>query len=573
MNEKILHTSEQELVSSVSCETLMDYTKNISQWIRISSLQAELDSLDYVASVMKSFGYHVELLKYNGFISYPMSACVEVLGRQPETLRALGHCFTDSTPDQGLSAPVTNDSEACGGCIVLIDGLPNYNKIMHAKENGAVAVICVQDNYLHNMPVNPIWGSPTKDTEHYLPGLPVVSITHPDAERLRGCMKNGEQWVTLHSKVEMGWKTGLPILICDLPAPKSDKFVLLSCHIDSWEYGAMDNGTANATAMECARLLAQKRDMLTRGIKVAFWSGHSQGKFCGSSWYADTHFEELEKNCVAHVNIDSTGGKGAVVIEEPPVMPHTRDLAAAVIEEQTGVKFIGKRIGHFADQSFFGVGLSSVFGTFSEQDRKGAAGSLSFKHGATVKASGLGWWWHTEHDTIDKIDPLFLQRDTRVYVGVLWRLMTDAVLPFNFIDSIEDMEAETKKLQAELGERFDLSALRLRIGEVRGLVCKLRARCAGIADAESPEAVRVNEAIQKLAQCFVRMQFTSGNVYAYDLGTPMTDIPSLGDGYALAKAELGTDEYYMLETSLRRGVNRVMHGLADAEKLIEEYLN
>ena len=97
------------------------------------------------------------------------------------------------------------------------------------------------------------------------------------------------------------------------------------------------------------------------------------------------------------------GGMDAVIIDEAPVMPQTKGLAGSVINKQTGQEFIGKRIGHFADQSFFGVGLTSVFGTFSEQDEAKSKDVLSFREGATIRAGGLGWWWHTDKDTLDKV--------------------------------------------------------------------------------------------------------------------------------------------------------------------------
>lgn len=561
----------RELTAAVSRDNLMEYTSNISRWVRITGTREEEESLSYVEGLLKGFGYETEMLRYCGFISYPLEACVRIEGEKPLTMRALAHCFTESTSDGGITAPVSDDPEQAAGRIVLLDGLPNVNKIMAVKEKGAAAVVCVQDNYLHNMPVNPIWGSPTPETERYLPRIPVVSITRPDGEQLRRLMGEGEIVVNLVSRVEMGWKKELPILVADLPAPGSDKFVLLSCHIDSWHYGAMDNGTANATAIECARLLAGRRGELKRGIRVAFWSGHSQGKFCGSSWYADTHYEELEKRCVAHVNIDSTGGKGAVIIDEAPVMPQSRALAAEVIREQTGEEFLGHRIGHFADQSFFGVGLTSVFGTFSEQDPAGAGDSLSFKHGPTRRASGLGWWWHTEYDTIDKIDPGLLERDTRVYAGVLWRLLTDAALPFDFTESVGELGKDAAALGEALGERFDFTALEGRIGRLSRLCDRFQARLRALTEPESEQAQRANETAGKLAQCLVRIQFHGGDVYDFELGGSMASIPSLAAGILLAQAEADSEEYHMLETRLTRGCNRVMHYLAEAIALLEAY--
>ncbi|MEZ4715068.1 MAG: M28 family peptidase [Caldilineaceae bacterium] len=108
----------------------------------------------------------------------------------------------------------------------------------------------------------------------------------------------------------MEWQT-TPILVGELDGRHSDEFVLFSGHLDSWEVGAMDNGSANATMLEVGRLLAMHRDGLYRGLRLVFWSGHSHGRYSGSTWYVDNHWEELYDRCVAHVNVDSTGARGA----------------------------------------------------------------------------------------------------------------------------------------------------------------------------------------------------------------------------------------------------------------------
>ena len=75
------------------------------------------------------------------------------------------------------------------------------------------------------------------------------------------------------------------------------------------------------------------------------------------------------------------------------------------------------------------MGLTSIFGTFSEQDIEKTRDILSFRTGTPKHAGGLGWWWHTEHDTMDIIDRDILIRDTKIYVAVVWRLLSSAVLP------------------------------------------------------------------------------------------------------------------------------------------------
>ena len=129
----------------------------------------------------------------------------------------------------------------------------------------------------------------------------------------------------LSSQVFRAWQT-TPLLIAELDGQTDDDFVLFSGHLDSWEVGAMDNGSANATMMEVGRVLAQHKDQLYRGLRLAFWSGHSHGRYSGSTWYVDHHWEELYDRCVAHVNVDSTGARGATFYADFPAHRELADL-------------------------------------------------------------------------------------------------------------------------------------------------------------------------------------------------------------------------------------------------------
>ncbi len=53
------------------------------------------------------------------------------------------------------------------------------------------------------------------------------------------------------------------------------------------------------------------RGKLRRSVKVGWWVGHSYGRYAGSTWYCDTFFNDLRKNCVGYMDIDSPGVKGA----------------------------------------------------------------------------------------------------------------------------------------------------------------------------------------------------------------------------------------------------------------------
>ena len=521
-------------------------------------------------SVIQEFGYETKLSFHDAFISVPVMAHVEILSPRKLSFRSLTHCFTRSTPEKGLEgfAVDANSPNICG-MIAVKDGLPNADQVRAMQEAGAVAVIYVQDDCLHNSPVSPLWGSPTEKTEGLLPEIPVVSIVRQDGAVLREMMQSSPVKLWIQSVVDTGWRK-VPLLEAELKAEGTEDFLLFGGHIDSWDYGAMDNGAANATMIECARVLAQEQKSWKRGLRLAFWAGHSQGKFFSSAWYADNHFEELEEHCVGYVYVDSTGGKDAVVIDEAPVMPQTWDLAASVIKKQTGVEFIGKRIGHFADQSFFGVGLTSIFGTFSEQDIEKTRNILSFRTGNPKHAGGLGWWWHTEFDTMDIVDEANLIRDTKIYVAVVWRLLTAPVLPYNFRRAVEEMLETVGSLSATLGSRFDLSALAERIALLAGKVDRLYqfVECKDLSDAE---AERLNALLKKLSQKIVRITFHGENHFDFDLSGAMYPIQSLSDGIRLAGCAEDSYRFHVLRTQLMRGYNRVMSYVKDAITLLDNY--
>ena len=66
-------------------------------------------------------------------------------------------------------------------------------------------------------------------------------------------------------------------------------------HVDSWYYGAIDNGTANAAQMEVARLVSAHQKELKRNFRIVHYSVHSHGRYAGSARYADNFWEELHK--------------------------------------------------------------------------------------------------------------------------------------------------------------------------------------------------------------------------------------------------------------------------------------
>ena len=57
------------------------------------------------------------------------------------------------------------------------------------------------------------------------------------------------------------------------------------------------------------------RRRLARTLRIAWWSGHSHGRYAGSTWYSDTNAIDLARHGVAQVNCDSPGCRWATTFD------------------------------------------------------------------------------------------------------------------------------------------------------------------------------------------------------------------------------------------------------------------
>jgi hypothetical protein len=341
----------------------------------------------------------------------------------------------------------------------------------------------------------------------------------------------------LHAEVDTGWRQ-TPILEAEIDGPTADgPFILFSGHHDTWYYGVMDNGAANATMLEVARLAVRERKAWRRGLRLCFWSGHSHGRYSGSTWYADQNWDELDRRCAVHVNVDSTGGVGAMVLKNAAAAPELIALAGDAIGEQAGSEYAGKRMSRSSDQSFWGIGIPAMFGALSEQPP------------APVKMrNALGWWWHTPHDLLDKIDEKNLVRDTKVYVHTLCRLLTDTVLPLDFSRHADALLEELSALRTALADRLSIDSL--------------------ITAAETLQTTAQGDhsdaALMRASRALDPVYYTSGDRFAHDPALPLPAWPVLDPLRKLAKVAPGTDSGRFLAVSATRGRNRLAYALREA---------
>jgi hypothetical protein len=550
-------------------ERLLAHIREFSRRVKLSGTPEELESFRYLQTEMDAYGYHTQLLSHDAFISLPGRARVQVDGTD---LRCITHSMSIASPAGGVRADLVYLGEGRAadfvgrdlrGRIILVDGIATEEVAALASAAGAAAQVHVSPTeHLYEMCVSPVWGSPSQHTRAKLPTTVVCTVARDDGDHLRQRLADGETvHAIIEAEVDTGWRK-TPLLVAELGIEKDPggaPFVLFSGHHDTWHLGVMDNGGANATMLEAARLLAAERAHWKRGLRICFWSGHSQGRYSGSAWYADEYFDELDRRCVAHVNVDSTGAEGATVLTNSGVIDELQTVAAEAIDAVSGQTHAGRRHGRAADQSFWGVGVPSMFGSISHQPP------------SPVKMlTALGWWWHTPHDTIEHIDPQNLLRDTRIILSVLRRLLASSILPHDYSIYARSLSEELARLDRPLAGRLDLAGLKGSAAELERLAKALIERSA---DAAGDAAERINASLMRASRLLVPLNYTSGERFHHDAALPHAPWPSLDGLRELARLPTESNETAFYTVHARQTRNRVAHALREANAVFRAALD
>jgi Iap family predicted aminopeptidase len=572
---------ESELLAQVGTDNLWRHASTLAQWEKISGTSGERTAVDYLKGQLEELGLKTTLYEFESLLGWPEEARLEVRMPRTAAIETITHSFAPSTGPEGIEGDVVYvgageeaDFAATSGKIALVEGIAAPIKVLRGVRAAVAGLIFIQEDRLHDMCVSPVWGTPTTRTAHLLPKFPVVSIKRQDGEELKGLAPDGlRTWI--QTRTFWGWRT-TPLLVGEIKGRASaEQFVLLSGHHCSWYYGAMDNGAANATMLEVARVLAAHRDQLRRSLRVAFWPGHTQGRYSGSTWYFDQFWEELRDHCVLHVNADSTGARGADYYKALG-MPETRDFAVAAVVDALGLEPEAERQSRAGDQSFWSCGVPSIYMDLSQVPPELAARSADASlftaadQESRPSRAGLPWWWHTPEDTIDKIDPEVLRRDTQVYLLATYRAATARLLPFRYGPAASHVRETLERYQEAAGGRFDLEPALTRAREVETRAAALDTRLEALAPETGEQAVEAaNRALMAMDRELVMVDFTAGGPFDQDLAVPIPAVPLLEPARRLGGLDPDSDEAHFLRTELIRNRNKVTYHLRLAREAAE----
>ena len=549
--------------NEISSDNMMATVHQLAKWKRHSGTAEELEAFKYLKSVLDGFGYTTRLIPCETYISLPVSCTLKV---NDEPVYAQTHSMV---PNAHALAPLIycqNETEIrntnCANKIVLTNGRAVYGPVKAAQDGNAAGIIFVQEAVIRECIPSACWGSPTTHDWGLLPKIPVASIIDDAGNPMIEQLKSGSTLIAdITTEVDTGWRN-IPLLIGDIKAPENcNQFVQLTGHCDSWYYGAIDNGTSNSLQVEIARIAKEHQAELKRNFRVVFYSGHSHGRYAGSAWYADNFFEDLRANCIANINTDSAGCRGADDIIHSIVMPEAKPLAVQIVKEQTGEQFEGKRCGRLGDQSFWNVGLSSAFASFSRQKKRMLPnGKMGFERGN----SELGPGWHTPDDLEKHIDPNNLLRDAKIVGEYVMTCLTEQVIPMHLECAVAKITSELEKWAALAGDKFDLDDTIERSKQLNGKVELFM-------DTELSESVK-NECILKLSRLLTAINFTRGSIYGNEPALPIDAIPVLSPIHKLIDQNTAEVDIPALKLELLRARNFINHNIKLANDLLDSVM-
>ena len=578
--------AESRFLASLTGEVAWQLVERFATLNRESGSEDEREAARYIESRLREAGVPVEVYTPTLYLSLPRGAQVTVEGDAPLTLQGKTPSFSVSTGDAGRTGPLvylpsgfargsadlfdSNLSDAKGdlaGAIVLTEGLPLPQKVLDIQATGAVAAIFVNPGErIHEAICTPIWGGPDLENQHQRPTLAVMGLNRPDGERLIEMVKAAQAsgrvlTVTVRTWLEEGLYP-CPVTVATIPGTEEpEKFVLLHGHLDSWHYGIGDNAVGDGALLELAITLWRHRQNLRRSVRVAWWPGHSQGRYAGSTWYADQFGVDLAENAVAHVNCDSPGCRWATVFKEVSWTPELEAFTQEAIRDVTGLESSGERPPRAGDWSFNNLGVSGtlMLSSTMPDDLRAEKGYYG------VGGCGGNIEWHTEADTLEVADPELLTRDIKVYGAVVWRLATCERLPHQFRATVADMKASLRGYIDAVQSRFDLSPVAEELDRLDEALARLEAASAVPADV-------YNETIRRLSRILVRLHFATGDPFRQDPALQVPPLPSLAAAKRLALLAPGTPEAQFALNSLTRGRNRVVFGLREARRTVEAAL-
>lgn len=545
---------------------------------RTAGSEGERAAAAYLSRKLSDYGISHTTHESRVFLSWPGRA--ELAVPDQPAMRGKTAVFAAPTPTGGLRGVVLLDPPVARradqtlafgpevkGRIPVLRGIADTEALVLAGQTaGALAIVVVdRTDTLHEDTVTSIWGTPSVESAARLPRIPYLCITRSDGERLAAAAASGPLTVTLLTEVRRAWRV-VPNVVAEVPGRSAD-FVLVTTHFDAWYRGMTDTAGTVATILDMARVLQKHEGELERGVRFAWWSGHSFGRYAGSGWYVDRFWADLDRHGVAYTNLDGAGRRGSRMDAVtaggwPGLAEYARESVPRLTGKPAPAPRGGGRVfrpGRDSDSAYQGIGIP-FFSIGVPGPGEGHP---------DVDVTGRIVYWHTPDDTIDKFDMKALELDTQYRVAQIYDLATMRVLPHRLAPIAASYGAALADLAASTGTAFDLAP-------ALEAAARLQESAARFDSAPRPtDGLGVDAFNRFVVQVTHRLNstlYSANGRFDQDPASELAALPLLARARELPTLPAGSDEAGFLETQLLRGRNHVEATLRETTEAIDAYL-
>lgn len=576
--------TEAAILADISLDEPWALVEQFSTLTRLSGSDDEARAVDYITTRLTDWGIEHAVHHPTCLISLPGPATLRTIGPAGRSFTVKTPSFSPTTAGEEVEAELVYipGSQAAGinelfsdqrtaagqdlrGKIVMTEGLGIAARGFDLAGSGAVAALFINPGErIHEGITTTSWGSPDLTSTDRTPPVPILAINRPDGQALIDMLASGPVRVAFSNQTDTSWRQ-IPVVVAEIPGRnESDDFLLFHGHIDSWHVGVGDNATGDATLLELARVFSNNSDKLDRAIRVAWWSGHSHGRYAGSTWYAEEYAHDILQHCIAHVNCDSPGCRWASVYENVSWMSEAGDFAQSVIRDVTGLDSSGE--GHVlraGDCSFNNLGVTTYFMLSSTMPQD----LVAEKGYYPVGGCGGNIAWHTEDDTLDIADRDNLLRDMRVYATAIVRTVNAPVLPFDYRATVDELRAAVSRYQDAAGHDIDLEPTQDALEALRDALDEMYEMFTTIGD-DKDRRTAANDAQVDIARILVTLGYTQDGRFRQDPARAIATLPALASALQLPDAD--ADARQVLLNELRRSQNAVVWELIQAVATVEQ---
>jgi hypothetical protein len=581
---------EADALGAISLDEPEKLLARFASLTRESGTPDEHAAGEYIVERLRAFGVPVRVHRPDLFLSIPERSELRLIANGAggaETIHSRPPSFALSTDGADVSGELcyvpstyaagTGDlfdtpsaasaelaADPVAGKIVLTEGYSMPGTVRAFEQRGAVAQIYIHPGAaIHEGICTSIWGAPTHESIARKPRTPVVCVNAADGARLAELASAGRARVAIRTWLREGWAPCLLPVAEIRGSEDPDEFLLVHGHYDSWYVGIGDNAVGDATLLELARVLHGLRGRLRRSIRIAWWPGHSTGRYAGSTWYADQFADELDEWCVAHLNIDSPGCADATAYEEVMWMAEAGALCTNAIADAVGETATGMRPLRAGDYSFNQIGPTAFYMLLSnipvaERRRRGYY---------AVGGNGGSPTWHTPNDLPPVASLPILRRDLQVYLTTIVRVVNAPLYPFDYAAAVDEIAKAVTDYRDRAAGEVDLGPVLADLAALRSAIASWRADAERRVTSGADERRRLNATLRRLARILVPLNYARGERFDHDPAVKLPAVPRLEIANRLATAP--PDRKPFLRTALVRERNKVRAMLRAALREME----